>query len=229
MNAPGSHHYRLIWVHSSHLSTIYYYSPAQLIRGYFDDSGRYNYSFHYLNGQSISQISGNGEPSYSIYYIWNSQSLVDSSDQLNQNGGIGIRKTYAYDGNGFLSNVKWYNDDNTLVLTESYTVSSGNITQHTYNVLDSSNASLPGGTYTYTYYTGQTNTLSNLYFGQAYLGASSANPVKSVTYTNGSTTTVVDYAYHYTNGYITSQLVYADSMGVSGRRVDSLGISYYFQ
>ena len=73
------------------------------------------------------------------------------------------------------------------------------------------------------------NTLSNLYFGQSYMGTSSTNPVKSVTYTNGSITTVTDYTYNYTGGLISSQLVFADSAGVPTARVDSFAYSYYIQ
>jgi len=214
---------------ASHLSTLYYYSPAQLIRGDYDDSGRYNYSYHYLDGQSIADVQMNGLPAYSVFYIWNSHSVVDSSAVLSNTGSIGIRKKYTYDNNNYLTGVTWFSGTNSLILTETYTISNGNITQHTYNVIDTTNASLPRGSYTYQYYSGQTNTLSNTYYGQDYLGASSSNPVKSVTYTNGSTTTVTDYSYNYSNGLISSQLVFADSSGVPTTRVDSIAYSYYIQ
>jgi len=217
-----------IYDDSSHTNTLYYYSPSRLIKGDYDDSGRFNYAYHYGNSQSVTDVQLNYMPAYTLYYIWNSRSLVDSSNVLNVNGGIGIRKKYTYDANNFLTGVQWYNDINTMVLTESFTISNGNIIQHSYNILDTANSSLPHGTYTYTYYSGEKNTLSNFYFGQAYLGASSANPVKSSTYSYGSTTFTTDYTYNYTNGYITSELVYADSSGVSTRRVDSLSYSYYF-
>ncbi len=214
---------------SSHTSTLYLYSPTELISGYYDDSTRYHYFFHYSNGQSITEVQLNGVPAYSIYYIWNSQSVVDTSNILTSSGGVGIRKKYTYDGNSFLVGVKWYNDFNAVVLNESFTITNGNITQHAYNLVDSTNTSLPRGTYTYTYYTGLKNTLANLYFGQGYLGSSSANPVKSVTYVNGSTTNTTDYSYNYSGGNISSQLVYADSAGMSTTRVDSISYNYYIQ
>jgi hypothetical protein len=115
------------------------------------------------------------------------------------------------------------------VLNESFTITNGNITQHAYNVIDTTNSSLPRGTYTYTYYTSQKNTLGNLYFGQAYLGSSSANPVKSSTYTNGSTTSTVDYTYNYSSGNIATEQIYADSAGVMKSRIDSISYNYYIQ
>ena len=214
---------------SSKASTLYLYSPTQLISGDFDDSGKYHYFYHYENGQSITEVMLNGADAYSVYYIWNSRSLVDTSNILSPTGGVGIRKKYSYDGNNFLTSVKWYNDYNILALNESFTITNGNITQHTYNVLDSSNTSLPRGTYTYTYYSGMANTLNNLYFGQTYLGASSANPVKSSTYTNGSTTSTVDYTYTYSGGNIASELIFVDSSGISTTRIDSIAYSYYSQ
>ena len=214
---------------SSHTSILYLYSPTQLISGYYDDSSRYHYFFHYANGQSITEVMLNGTDAYSVYNIWNSQSVIDSSNVLTVTGGVGIRKKYAYDGNNFLVGVKWYNDFNAVVLNESFTITNGNITQHAYNLIDSTNSSLPRGTYTYTYYTGLKNTLSNLYFGQTYLGASSANPIKSCTYVNGSTTNTTDYSYNYSGGNISSQLVFADSAGVSTTRVDSISYNYYIQ
>ena len=166
---------------------------------------------------------------YTVYYIWNSQSLVDSSNILSPSNGVGIRKKYTYDGNGFLTGVKWYNNYNALVLNESYSIANGNVTQHSYNVLDSSNTSLPGGTYTYTYYTGQKNTLSNLYFGRPYLGSSSANPVQTSTYTNGVITSTAHYTYTYSGGNIATELIFADSAGVSTTRIDSMSFNYYTQ
>ena len=228
---PVLHYTRVstIYDDSSHIGTLYLYSPTQLISGYYDDSTRFHYFFHYQNGTSITEVHLNGSPAYSVYYIWNSQSVVDSSNVLSTSGGVGIRKKYTYDGNNFLTGVKWYNDYNAVVLNESFTITNGNITQHTYNVIDTTNTSLPRGSYTYTYYTGQKNTLGNLYFGQAYLGASSANPVKSSTYTNGSITSTVDYTYSYSGGNISTQLVFADSAGIMTTRVDSISYSYYMQ
>ena len=213
---------------SSHLSTLYFYSPANLLRGDYDDSGKFNYAYHYLDGQSVEDVQSMGFPAYSVFYIWGSNSLVDSSDVISNSGAIGIRKKYSYDSNNYLTNVNWYSNVNALVLTETFTVVNGNITQHNYNVLDTSNAALPRGSYTYQYYTGQANSLSNTYFGQAYLGSSSTNPVKSVTYTYGSVTTITDYTYHYNGTLISSQLVFADSSGTPSRKVDSIAYSYYF-
>jgi hypothetical protein len=230
-STPVLHYTRItnIYDDSSHDGTLYLYSPTQLISGDYDDSGKYHYFYSYVNGQSITEVMLNGVPAYSVYYIWDSLSRVDTSNVLSSTGGVSIRKKYSYNSSNFLTGVKWYNDYNELVLNESFTITNGNITQHTYSVLDSTNTSLPGGTYTYTYYSGMTNTLNNLNFGEPYLGASSANPVKSVTYVNGSTTTVTDYAYHYSGGNISSQLVYADSSGVMTTRVDSIAYQYFIQ
>ncbi len=229
--APATMNTRVgnIYEDSNHLSTLYYYSPTYLIKGDYDDAGNFSYTYHYLNGQSAAEVQLNGMPAYSVFYIWNSRSLVDSSNILNTNGGIGIRKKYTYDANNYLTNVNWYSGTNALVMTESFTVTNGNITQHTYNAIDTSNTALPRGSYTYQYYAGMANTLSNLYFGQSYMGTSSTNPVKSVTYTNGSITTVTDYTYNYSGGLITSQLVFSDSAGVPAARVDSFAYSYYIQ
>ena len=214
---------------SSRISTLYYYSPTYLLDGSYDDSGRNSLQCHYLNGQSVTNVSLHYALQNYLLYFWNNQSLADSSNILSSTGGLEIRKKFSYDNNGFLTGVKWYNHGNSLVLTETFTVSGGNITQHTYNVIDTSNATLPRGSYAYSYYSGNKNTLGNVYFGQPYLGASSANPVKSSTYTYGSTSSTVDYTYHYSNGCISSQLIYADSAGIGTTRIDSLSFGYYIQ
>jgi hypothetical protein len=154
---------------------------------------------------------------------------VDSSDQLDVNGNIVYRKNYAYNSGGYLTNVNWYNSVNTLILTESFTIANGNITQHNYNAVDTGNVNLPRGSYTYQYYGSGGNTLGNLYYGQAYLGSSSNNTVQSMTYVNGSTTTVTHYSYHYNNAVISAQLVFADSSGAPGAQIDSIAYSYYIQ
>lgn len=215
---------------SSRRSIIYYYSPSFLIRQTFDDSGSFFYNYHYLDAESTNDVSINGSSAYSVIYIWNSQSLADSSFVLNLNGTTGIRKKYTYNSNSYLTGVKWYSSSNILILTESFTISNGNITQHSYTVIDSADAgSLPVGSYSYQYYSGQTNSLGNLYTGQSYLGTSSANPVMSSVYTYNSVTYTTDYTYHYSNGLITSQLVYADSAGARTTQVDSIAYQYYFQ
>jgi hypothetical protein len=212
---------------SSHLSTLYFYSPTQLIRGNYDDSGKYNYSYHYLDGLSVTEVQLNGFPAYSVSYIWNAQSFADSSDQLDPLGNIVYRKNYTYNSSGYLTNVNWYNSVNTLVLTESFTISNGNITQHSYNAVDTGGADLPHGSYTYQYYSGQVNTLTNVYYGLPYMGTSSGNPVKSVIYTYGSIVNTTDYTYHYNNGLISSQLLFTDSSGIPDKQVDSVAYSYY--
>jgi hypothetical protein len=148
---------------------------------------------------------------------------------VNTNGTTGSRKKYTYDGNGFLTNVKWFNHINTIVLTEDYVISGNNVIQHTYNIIDSTDHSLPSGTNTFEYYTDKTNTLSNEYYGMPYLGISSKNAVKSWAYTNGSNTSKVNYEYRYESGRIVSQIIYADSAGLNGARIDSLHFGYYVQ
>ncbi len=212
---------------ASHLNTLYFYSPTFFVRGDYDDSGKFNYSYHYLDGQSATEVMLNGANAYSITYIWNSQSLVDSSDQFDASGNIMYIKKYAYNSSGYLTNVNWFNGANKLILTESFTINNGNITQHNYTSVDSTIAGLPAGSYTYQYYSGQVNTLSNVYYGQSYLGTSSNNPVQTSTYVNGSTTTVTHYSYNYSNALISSQLVFADSSGSPGARIDSIGYIYY--
>ena len=72
-------------------------------------------------------------------------SLVDSSNTLDFYGSTVLRKKYTYDNSSYLTGVSWYNNINKLVLTESFTVTNGNITQHTYNAIDTTNAALPRG------------------------------------------------------------------------------------
>jgi hypothetical protein len=218
-----------IYSDSSNSNTLYYYSPSFLIKGYYDNLGKYNYLFQYANGESQMKVSTNGLYAYSVAYFWNGSGLADSSVQVGTNGGINIRRKYEYDAGSFLTGVKWYNSRNELVLTENFSVAGNNITQHTYNVIDSTDASLPTGTSTYEYHTDKANTLSNLYFGRTYLGTSSVNAVKSWTYTDGVTTSKVNYAYHYESERISSQIIYADSSGANGAQIDSLSFSYYVQ
>ncbi|MCX6243124.1 MAG: hypothetical protein NTU98_00315 [Bacteroidetes bacterium] len=125
-------------------------------------------------------------------------------DSLGLSTGDSIFSTWQYDQAGYpIHHVQYQNPDSTGLLDYTYQISGGNTVSST----------LQTGTYsttfTYDYWPGSKNSISNLTMGQSFLGTPSANLLKSESVSGYP---VMTYIYLFdSQGRVTKQMVQSTS------------------
>jgi len=199
---------------AGYTETYTYNDDGNLVTVQRTPGNRTDYTY---SGDTVLMQEYNGPVLVSgMRYFLNGDAYADSSYGLVQAQNNSY--TYAYDGNGQLTQLKAY-AFGAYSSTTDYTVGNKNVTVAYTTQANGTNSSVY-----YAFVNTVTNTIGNQNFGRGFLGIGNLNaPVTRVNInSNGDTTDVVQYKYGVSNSNIVSMVSY----NKQGVLVDSMTYTY---